>query len=267
VTLIPEIAIDLNLLYRTALAGIHRAYVFMRLGVQGLSIFDFEGTELPGRHHIEIVPEPMPPELLESYVDQFRAWVVGNGLRELIETYCRFLDEVYGHGLEVLAPADHDERQRAFEEASLREKTRLLWAEMDIEGPFATHIESFSAARTALTHGAGTVRRDDCTDGDELAVTWRAEEVFCYGTNGERYRVLDAPPDLELREPIDRVTVDRERRWTLGQKVQLPPRDLAEICLMANLEAIAVLDALREFGERHGVTMKAAEIVRGGPTE
>ena len=166
-----EAPIDLNLLYQTALAGIHRAYVFMRLGVRGLSIVDFEGTELPGRHQIEIVSEPMPEEMLETYLDQFRAWVVGNGLRELVETYCQFLDEVYGYGLEILAPVDHDERQHAFEQASLREKIRLLSAEMDIDGPFATHFETFSLARSALTHGTGTVRRGECTDGDELVAS------------------------------------------------------------------------------------------------
>jgi hypothetical protein len=80
--------LDLNhLLYRTALAGIQRAYVFMRFGVQGVSVVDFDDTELPGRLQIGIVPEPMPKQrsrIIKDYVEQFRPWIVGNGLRELV---------------------------------------------------------------------------------------------------------------------------------------------------------------------------------------
>lgn len=74
---------DLNVLYRAVLAGIHRAYVFMRFGTQGVSVNDFKDTRLPGRNELLIVPEPMEREMLEDYLAQFRSWVVGNGLREL----------------------------------------------------------------------------------------------------------------------------------------------------------------------------------------
>ena len=150
-------AIDLNVLYRTALSGIHRAYVFMRFGARGVSVGDFDDTRLPGRNQLLIVPEPMPQDMLDGYLSQFRAWVVGNGLRELIETYCQFLDEVYGHALAVVSPPDHDRLLRTFEQVSLREKVRRLREEMGIDGGFSKHFESLAAARNALTHGAGTV--------------------------------------------------------------------------------------------------------------
>lgn len=44
--------IDLELLYRVALASIHRACVFIRFGVQGVAVGDFEDTRLPGRNQI-----------------------------------------------------------------------------------------------------------------------------------------------------------------------------------------------------------------------
>lgn len=256
--------IDLDLLYRTALAGIHRAYVFMRFGVQGVSVGDFDDTRLPGRKDLLIVPEPMPQDMLDNYLARFRAWVVGNGLRELIETYCHFLDEVYGHGLAILSPPDHDRLLRTFEQASLREKVRRLREEMSIDGGFSQHFESLTAARNALTHGAGTVRVRDCTEGNELVITWRGLEVFFTGEDGVRYRIGDEPTEIQLREPLESVTVDREKRWKCGEKVELSAYDLVEISFMANHEAIDVLDALQEFGLRRSVIMKAATIVRGG---
>jgi hypothetical protein len=236
----------------------------MRFGVQGVSVGDFEDTRLPGRNQLLIVPEPMPQDMLDGYLSQFRAWVVGNGLRELVETYCQFLDEVYGHGLTIQSPPDHDRLLRTFEQASLREKVRRLREEMGIDGGFSQHFESLTAARNALTHGAGTVRVRDCTDGNELVITWRGLEVYFTGDDGVRYRVGDEPPETQLREPLESVTVDREKRWACGAKVELSAHDLAEISFMAIHEAIDVLDALRAFGLQHGVTMKPAAIVRGG---
>lgn len=66
--------IDLDHLYRAALVGIHRAYIFMRFGAQGVHVSNFEDTELPGRNQLLIVPEPMPKEMLQDYLIQFRAW-------------------------------------------------------------------------------------------------------------------------------------------------------------------------------------------------
>ena len=257
-------SVDLNLLYKTALAGIHRAYVFMRFGVQGVSVIDFEDTALPGRNQILIVPEPIPQDMLNGYLTQFRAWVIGNGLRELVETYCQFLDEVYAHGLTALSSPDFPRLQKTFEQASLREKVRRLREEMNIEGGCSHHFENFSAARNALTHGAGTVRRRDYTDGDALAITWQGIEAYFLGDDGNRYRVGDEPQGMQLREPIESIIVDRERRWKLGQRVILSATDLVEICFMTNYDSINILNALREFGLRHNVRMTAATIVRGG---
>ena len=76
----------------------------MRFGAHGVSVGDFDDTCLPGRKQLSIVPEPMGQERLESYLSEFKAWIVGNGLRELVETYSQFLDEVYDHGLAILSP-------------------------------------------------------------------------------------------------------------------------------------------------------------------
>lgn len=239
----------------------------MRFGVRGVSPRDFEETELPGRVQIAIVPEPMPEKVLNDYVVQFRAWIVGNGLRELVETYSKFLDQVYGHGLEILSSMDLDRRQRSFEQASLRDKVHRLRAEMGIDGGFSQHLESLTAARNALTHGTGTVRRRDCTDGDELVMTWRGIENFFTDGDGVRHRIGDEPSEVRLREPLEVVTVDRERRRKLGQRVELTAFDLTEICYMANHDSIDVLERLRAFGASRGINMMPAKMVRGGYTD
>lgn len=90
----------------------------MRFGVRGFSVADFEETELPGRSQISVVPEPMPKTTLDDYVEQFHPWIIGNGLRELVETYAKFRDQVYAHGLEILLPTDLERLQRSFTSAN-----------------------------------------------------------------------------------------------------------------------------------------------------
>jgi len=236
----------------------------MRFGVRGVSVGDFEETELPGRLQISVVPEPMPEKMLNDYVAQFRAWIVGNGLRELVETYSQFLDQVYAHGLEVLSPTDLDRRQHTFEQVSLRDKIQRLRAEMGIDGGFSQHLESLTIARNALTHGTGRVRPRDCTDGGELVITWRGIECFFTDDDGVRHRIGDEPPEVRLRDPLESVTVDRQRRWKLGQRVELTAFDLTEICYMANHDSIDVLEGLRAFGASRSVNMVPAKMIRGG---
>lgn len=257
--------IDLNRVYREALTGIHRAYVFMRFGNRGLSIAGFEETAFPGNMQILVVPEPMSEAVLNDYIGQFKAWIVGNGLRELVETFSHFLDEIYRIGLDLTTPDDGAKRLKGFQEASLRSKVQRLRDEFQIEGVFARHFESFTAARNALTHGSGMVRQRDCADNGELAITWRGIENSFVADDGTRYRIGDEPKGTPLREPIELERPIRERRWRVGEKVELSARDLTEICFMANYEAVDVTDALREFAQKHGTILEAVEIIRGGP--
>jgi hypothetical protein len=259
-----EPVVDLNLLYQSALKGIHRAYMFMCFGSLGIRDGDFLFAELRGKLKIQIVPEPMPPNKLSHYAEQFRAWVIGNGLRELVEIFSQFLDEVYVHALQTTTLSDQGNRQKTFENAALRTKIRRLRQEMNIEGTYAQHFESLVAVRNALTHGVGVVRLRDCTLADELAVSWRGVEAYFVAANGVRYRIGDHPFGVELREPLETVFLNREKRWKLGERVELTSGELTEICFMANHEAIDILQSLREFGLRHNVTMKAATIIRGG---
>lgn len=156
---------------------------------------------------------------------------------------------------------------KTFEQASLREKVRRLRDEMRIDGGFSEHLEGLTPARNALTHGSGIVRARDCSDGNSLVIRWRGLDVFFTGADGVRYRIGDEPKEIELREPLEAVTVERERSWARGARVELSAHDLAEITFMANHEAIEVLGSLRSFAERHGVTMTRATMIRGGEPE
>jgi len=228
---------------------------------------DFEETELKGNLQILVVPEPMAPEVLKEYQQQYVSWILGNGLRDLVEAFARFLDNIYEVGLTLSPSADQQKRLRFFEAQTLRPKVKILRDEFQIEGMYARHFESFVAARNSLAHGAGVVRRRDCTVGDELVITWDGLDSALVANDGNRYEPNELPEGLQFlpTSPIKRLP--REKRWKIGERVQLGAKDLAEITFMASHEAVDVCDALCEYALKQGIRIKQVTIIRGGSDE
>lgn len=258
---------DLDIIYRELLTVVHRAYVFMRFGHRGISLSDFDETRLPGSLQIMVVPEPMPAEVLKEYTEQYKSWVLGNGVRDLVEAFAHFLDGIYEIGLALTSSPDPARKLRKCEAASLRSKVQLLKAEFQIEGVFAQHFDTFTAARNALAHGRGVVRKKHCNVDDALVITWQGLDDRFLATDGNRYEPNGRPEGIEFVEPLDQERPLREKCWKIGERVELSARDLAEITFMANYEAVDVTDAFCEFAMAQGVTLKPVTIIRGGSAE
>jgi hypothetical protein len=257
-------SLDLDSIYQEVLAEVHRAFVFMRFGHRGPDVTYFEQTEIRGNMEILVVPEPMPPEVLKDYQQQYVSWILGNGLRDLVEAFAHFLDQIYEAGLKLAPTADHQKRLRVFETQTLRPKVKMLKEDFQIEGMYARHFESFVAARNSLAHGAGVVRPRDCTDGDELVITWDGIDPTLPATDGNRYEANMLPEGVQFLQSSPLKRLAREKRWKVGERVQLSAMDLAEITFMANYEAVDVCDALCEFALTQGVRLKQVTIIRGG---
>ncbi|MEI9996790.1 MAG: hypothetical protein WDM91_19480 [Rhizomicrobium sp.] len=257
-------AIDLDRIYREVLAEVHRAFVFMRLGHRGVSLWHFDETELPGSLRILVVPEPMPEHVLKEYNEQYVSWILGNGLRDLVEAFAHFLDQIYDSGLTLAPSVDQAKRMKKFERVSLGAKVKILKDEFQVEGIYARHFESFVSARNALAHGSGVVRQKHCTDGDELVITWLGLDPSLLASDGNRYEANKLPAGAQFVEPLRHERPVRERRWRVGERIRLTAMDLAEITYMASHEAIDVCDALSEYALKQGIRLKQVTIIRGG---
>lgn len=257
--------IDLDSIYREVLAEVHRAFVFMRFGHRSPGVMSFDETELPGRFQIYVVPEPMSPEVIKDYEQQYVSWILGNGLRDLVEAFANFLNRIYEAGLKLVPTADYQKRLRLFESQTLRPKVQTLRDQFQIEGMYARHFESFVNARNSLAHGAGVVRNRDCNDGNELVISWRGVDPAIPATDGNYYDIAAALPDgVELLKTWPTKWLAREKRWKIGERIRLTPLDLSEITFMAAHEAVDVCDALCEFALKHGIRLKQVTVIRGG---
>jgi len=256
--------IDLDAIYNEVLAEVHRTFVFMRFGHRSPDVRDFEETELKGSLQILVVPEPIPEDVLKNYNDEFVSWILGNGLRDLVEAFALFLDKIHAAGLSLSPSPEDAKKAKDFERLSLTGKVKILRDEFQIEGMYARHFESFVRARNALAHQGGVVSQRHCNDGDELVITWLGIDPSLLATDGNRYEANKLSKGVEFVEPLQHKRPVRERRWTVGDRVTLTAVDIAEITYMASHEAIDVCDALCEFALKKGIRIKQVTIVRGG---
>lgn len=90
-----QININLPAIRNIAVRGVRRTAIFMGLGINAANNPDFKQYELAKLTGFEFI-EPISDErTLAGLKTEFGRWIVGNGLRELIETFCIFLDEIH----------------------------------------------------------------------------------------------------------------------------------------------------------------------------
>src|SRR5205085_9451567 len=101
--LMSRIHINFPAIQEIAAKGVRRTAVFMGLGLNAVADPDFKQYELTDITSIQIVPPSADENTLFHYKEQFSLWIVTCGLRELMETFALFLDEVNQACLWILA--------------------------------------------------------------------------------------------------------------------------------------------------------------------
>ena len=90
-----QININLPIIQNIAILGVRRTAVFMGLGINAANKSDFKQYELANFTGLEFIEPISDEKTLDEFKSEFGRWIIGNGLRELIETFCIFLDEIH----------------------------------------------------------------------------------------------------------------------------------------------------------------------------
>src|SRR5438105_1920638 len=96
-----EIEINYDRILETALQGVRRATVFLGLGFNAANDPQFKTYQLSKIATLTLVPDDVDPATLTHFKESFGHWIVGNGLRELMETFAIFLDQIYSATLHI----------------------------------------------------------------------------------------------------------------------------------------------------------------------
>jgi len=266
-----HVNIDCVAIARIAHVGVRRAALFLGLGLNGVNqpgFRDYELHKLPRGENLAAVPPDIiarnaPEHTIERFKEEFSVWVIGCGLRELLEHYGLMLDHMHKYCLIVaqarqFIDAFGDPEKLQFEFArrlGVPDKHERLKRRFQIESEFTSHVDALYSARNSLSHGLGIVRAEDSTGGTML-LRWLAIEMHAHGEETNSVIPLGKLLGEVLPEPMSiRVrTVERELAYKVGDKISLTAQDLYEICLFISVHVIPkIIAAFIRFLRDQGV--------------
>jgi hypothetical protein len=259
--------IDLDQIRITALTGIHRASIFMGLGVNAADDPSFVSYQLKGPVHISIIPHELSESDLVAVKKDFRNWIIGNGLRELTERFGAFLDQIFDVILfldihaKTITLQEAQKLQCGFvKDTAISGKLKRLstrWGQLFLN---QRHYERLTTARNCLVHGLGIVRPRDRNDGDHLLISWRGGDVYLHDQDGTEFRFSEETVGrIAVGNPVFRAS-DREKRFAVGAEVVLIPQELQEICAMVQRDTEDILSLLLRHGQFRGARHLQAEL-------
>jgi len=260
-----SVTINYDLVLDTALKGVRRAAVFMGLGLNAALDPNYRSYELIDIAALQLVPANADESTITHYKENFALWITANGLRELIEAFSIFLDQVYDTSQLIAvhkgqrSSDDATKSYKRFTEKGVRDKLQILGTDSGIVASHADYIGTIYLARNCLTHRLGRVDTRDCNEGSELVVKWIGLDFLITTKSGET-----AVMELPLKEPLlleEEATISvrstvHEQKYGAGTVIHLPPKHLAEICMFIAEEAKSVIRSALEYARRLGVEIQ-----------
>jgi hypothetical protein len=247
-----EYRVDFQKILEVALKGVRRATVFLGLGVNAALDSKFDKYQLTDIAQVQLLPSSVDDKTLSHFKDEFKTWVVANGLRELIETFSEFLEKLHEACFVI---ANHNrqltvhtltEQQTAFEKNGLPTKFAVLKDKFTVAPTHTAYILTLNQARNCLTHRSGVVKRIDCNMNNSLKVNWLGMDLIVQTPSGDRHLLEKGRVETEGGD-IMMQFVERERVFPVRSVVRFSPKDLAEICWFFIREAQSTCATAVEF--------------------
>lgn len=261
-----QLTIDFDRVMDIALRGIRRTSVFMGLGVNAARDDRLKEYHLPDLMMFRVMPDSVDDQTLAGFKSTFHQWIISNGLRELIETFATFLDQVYKICLliaESKGKVSDKERiacGRDFEKKGVEDKLNSLRGKFSIFTIREKYFSSINKARNCITHRQGKVGPKDLKDQNTFRLVWLGMELYAETTSGKRHSLMPPfPKDNVILESGDRVmvsVVDRVKEYKLGETVTFSPNDIGEICLLFHLATDDITKSALEYAKNMGIEIR-----------
>jgi hypothetical protein len=176
-----QINVDFNALREIAYLGVRRAAAFLSIGLSQTENYVPASLALLEHSNWHFFPEPLAEPAGQAAVKEFRAWLIGNALRELDLHFSLFLDSIGSleklsklHGTRVRS--DHRIKQTSGE-TNAAKKFETVMRELGEAMPDASMLWSLSNARNCLTHTIGIVTERHAKSDGTLLIRWLGLEA------------------------------------------------------------------------------------------
>ncbi len=266
--------INLDNLMNVAHTGVRRAALFMGLGLNAAHRNDFNDYQLhklpilPGQTGlpIDFFPPDLPIERVKEIKEAFAIWIIACGMRELLEHYAIFLDQIHHFCLVLfqknnkLGSLNPQKAQTEFNASfGIPKKLDTLRTRFSLIPEDVGSIKSLYEARNALTHDLSTVLPKRCGADGVFRITWKTMDFFAKGDDTGIKRSIPELMTRATEEPTSLFAevVLRERVLPVGSNITLSQQDLWEICFFFSSYAIpSTMQAFLRFLEAEGVKVK-----------
>lgn len=264
----PTHIIDFDKILEIAYRGVRRASIFMGLGVNAALNPEYKAYQLTHITKLRLIPNNVAEETLQHFKEEFKTWIEGNGLRELIETYSIFLDALHNVCLlvrgskEGIHIATLEAKQDTFRQQGFPNKLNQLRINFAVGPKHADYLVSLNKARNCLTHTRGIVGKEHIDSEKGMKVAWLGMEIFVQTPTGERQSLMDIPPEGVLIKDGGTACiqfVERANYFELNALVRFTTRELAEICWFFQQEAHGALMSAAEYAKASGLEVKAKD--------
>jgi hypothetical protein len=248
-----ELKIDFGVLAEIGRRGVRRAAAFLGMAHKAWTDEKIDSVRLDAPFVIQLLPDPMPKELADDVRTNFRIWVIGAAITELVQWLGRFAEKYYEIALFVqyhqktVPPEAINRARKCVTDTNLHSKLERNVA-LGFRPPLLDFTESWTRARNTLAHNHGVVReRDFSPETDALTVNWRQ---FEFSIDGQKIENIIGHY-VEKGGVLGFTFVDGSKQFKLGEQIEFTEHELLKICLTAFFQIDASINELKKHVEKY----------------
>lgn len=260
--------IDFDKIVEIVNLGVRRAAVFMGLGLNAAIDPEFKNYQLTDITAMSFMPDDVSEELILEFKEEFGNWITLCGLRELIESYAIFLDEIFKvclqiqNSKELVEPNKIVSYVKHFLRQGIEGKLERLNSLYRVESKYDEYLVSINQARNCLAHRRGIVGKIDLDSYNEFNLKWLGIEFFITKLDGSEV-IVDIPINSGVRvktnESIGIRFTERKKTFKQGDLIKLSPRDLAEICNTILIACKEISKSAMDYAQSLGIEILSKE--------
>ena len=257
-----QLNIDLDRLRSIALVGIHRAYVFMGLGINAARDENMVQYELSDTFHRLSRNQD---EDIDAIKKEFGNWIIGCGLREVSESFNIYLTGIFRSAALIYNYTNDSakislEKVNKFERIGIGKQLKKLRAKFGISTQKDAYLISISKARNCITHRKGIVKEQDSIRDGKLDIKWLGTQSHIKTNSGEIIHFDSSFPAEGILIKDDGVInleiIERVKQVKLGEQIIFTPNDLSEICFTFRLATDEILQQTIEYLQSNGIIIQ-----------
>ena len=255
--------IDFDKILETLERGIRRSDTFMGIGLNASEHTPPISHVLNsyGDHRLNLVKTELTDKEKIHCAEEFGKWIRGNGLRELLETFSIYMDQLYLANFVILTTGKGGKQSDIsvvqFSRMGIGDKVFHLSKIVAISEEKILAIRALNQARNCYAHRLGRVGVEDVdknTNG--LSLFWLAMQLEGKEPNGN----IILEPELYDTVFRDGVAmqfrfVEKRKNFQLGEELDLSKRELKEICLWMLILGKSIFKEMVELAVSRGAEL------------